>query len=145
LAQATNFLNVVGNLDATDLPPVLDIESYSGAYGSDDLPTNVQTWLDVVQQALGRTPMIYTGKSFWNKYMNDQFGGYPLWIAEYGVTQPILPNGWSAWTFWQSSQTGTVAGVTGHVDLNSYAGNQDSLLAFLQVPSPITESDGTTA
>ncbi|KAF3995895.1 glycoside hydrolase family 25 protein [Glaciimonas immobilis] len=84
-AQAQNFLTTVGSLDAEDLPPVLDIEEFLGAYGNTDLPTNVQTWLDVVEQGLGRKPMIYTGTSFWNQYMNNQFGDYPLWIAEYEV------------------------------------------------------------
>jgi lysozyme len=133
-AQANHFLATIGSLDATDLPPVLDIESFSGAYGTTDLPTNVQTWLNIVGQSQGRKPMIYTGTSFWNKYMNDQFGGYPLWIAEYGVSQPTLPNGWTAWTFWQSSQTGIVPGVSGNVDMDSYAGSYEGLLAFLQTP-----------
>ena len=88
--------------------------------------------------------MIYTGKSFWNQYMNDQFGSYPLWIAEYGVAQPILPKGWDAWTFWQSSQTGSVAGVAGNVDLDCFAGSYQDLLALLQAPAATSATAATS-
>ena len=145
ILQAQNFENTVGSLGATDLPPVLDIETYNGAYGSASLVENVQTWLSTVEQKLGRRPSIYTGPSFWNEYMNDQFGAYPLWVAEYGVTTPTLPNGWTAWTFWQYSQNGSVAGVTGNVDLDAYAGSADDLLTFLQTaPAPIPAAPSQT-
>jgi len=132
VAQAKNFVNAVGSLAASDMPPVLDIEIFRGAFGNNSLANNVLTWLNTVQQALGRTPMIYTGPSFWDKYMNDQFGTYPLWVAEYGVTTPHIPNGWSNWTFWQSTQAATVAGISGEVDQNVFAGSTNDLLAFVQ-------------
>ncbi|MCH8622401.1 GH25 family lysozyme [Undibacterium sp. TS12] len=130
VAQANNFIKAVGTLAAGDLPPVLDIEIFKGNYGTATLAANVQTWLNTVQQALGRTPIIYTGPSFWNQYMNNQFSAYPLWIAQYGVSQPTLPNGWSKWTFWQSSESGTVAGVTGSVDIDVFAGSMANLLTL---------------
>jgi lysozyme len=132
VAQAKNFLNAVGSLAASDLPPVLDIEISRGTFGNGSLANNVLTWLNTVQQALGRTPMIYTGPSFWDKYMNDQFGAYPLWVAEYGVSAPRIPIGWSNWTFWQSTQAATVAGVKGNVDGDTFAGSASDLLAFVQ-------------
>lgn len=144
VAQAKNFLNAVGSLAAADLPPVLDIEIFRGPYGSSSLANNVLTWLNTVQAALGRTPMIYTGPSFWNQNMNNQFGAYPLWVAEYGVSTPRIPNGWSAWTFWQSTQNGTAAGVSGNVDSNVFSGSSADLLAFVQ-GSTSGEQIATTA
>lgn len=131
-AQAENFLKAVGSLAPGDLPPVLDIENYSGDYGTSSLAENVQTWLDAVQEGLQRRPMIYTGPSFWDTYMTSEFGAYPLWVAEYGVSQPKLPIGWSAWTMWQSTRNGVVQGVAGNVDLDVFAGSNDELLTFLQ-------------
>jgi lysozyme len=132
VAQAKNFLNAVGSLAAADLPPVLDIEIFRGPFGNSSLANNVLTWLNTVQQGLGRTPMIYTGPSFWNQYMNDQFGAYPLWVAEYGVAAPRIPPGWNKWTFWQSTQAASVAGVKGSVDGDTFAGSANDLLAFIQ-------------
>jgi lysozyme len=127
-AQANHFLDVVGNLSG-DLPPVIDIESTSN--GSDSqIVSGVQAWLDVVQQSAGIVPMIYTVASFWNDHLNSSFGNYPLWIANYGVSSPKLPTGWSNWNFWQYSQSGTVNGISGNVDMDYFNGSMDQLQAF---------------
>ena len=133
VSQANNFIKAVGQLAPGDLPPVLDVEIFKGNCGTVSLADNVQTWLNTVQQALGRTPIIYTGCSFWNEYMGPQFSAYPLWIAAYDVGQPSLPKGWNTWTFWQSSQTGSVTGVTGDVDIDVFAGSMADLLTLARV------------
>lgn len=122
VAQADHFVHTLGALDAGDLAPVVDIESFKGDYGGRGVAANLQAWLDAVEQALGRTPAIYTNRSFWDQSVNADFSRYPLWIAEYGVSAPTLPAGWNAWMFWQHTQHGTVAGVAGEVDLDVYAG-----------------------
>ena len=119
--QADFFINTVGSLDPDDLPPVIDVESDSGV--SKTLVADVQTWLNTVAQGLGRTPIIYTAPSYWNSNMNSDFGKYPLWVAEYGVSEPRTVNGWTDWTFWQYSSTGKVGGVGNTVDLDYYNGN----------------------
>lgn len=132
-AQANNFVNTVESLQASDLPPVIDVEINNGASNS-QMISSVTTWLTIVQQGLGRTPMIYTMASFWNAHLDNQFGDYPLWIANYGVQSPAIPQGWSNWEFWQHSQSGSVSGVTGSVDLDWFNGSLADLMAFLQVP-----------
>ncbi|MGO1073159.1 glycoside hydrolase family 25 protein [Lysobacter sp. CA199] len=122
VAQANNFIHTVGTLGAEDLPPVVDIETFKGDYGSNSVAANLQIWLDTVEKALGRRPMIYTSPSFWDQTVNADFSGYPLWIADYGVTEPKIPTGWNAWNCWQYSPAGSVDGVTGTVDLNVFAG-----------------------
>lgn len=128
VTQAQNFIKAVGSLAATDLPPVVDIEIFKGAYGSASVSANLQIWLDTVEKALLRKPMIYTNTNFWNETVNADFSTYPLWIAEYGVSQPKIPSSWRSWSFWQSSQSGSVAGVTGSVDTDVFAGSMSDLL-----------------
>ena len=132
VTQAQNFIKAVGSLAANDLPPVVDIEIFKGAYGSASVAANLQTWLDTVEKALGRKPMIYTNTNFWNTTINADFSKYPLWIAEYGVSQPKIPSSWKSWTFWQSSQSGSVAGVTGSVDTDVFAGSISDLLNLIE-------------
>ena len=127
--QADFFIKTVGTLDPGDLPPVIDVESASGA--SSNLAAAVQTWLSVVEQGLGRRPMIYTAPSYWNANLTSAFGDYPLWVAEYGVSSPRAVNGWDNWTFWQYSSTGKVNGVNGSVDLDDFNGTSESLAAFI--------------
>lgn len=133
-AQANNFIHTVGSLQPTDLPPVIDVEVSNGVSNS-QMISGVTTWLNLVKQGLGRTPMIYTMASFWNAHLNDQFGSYPLWIAHYDVQSPTIPRGWSQWAFWQHSQSGSVSGVTGNIDLDWFNGSLATLQSFLHVPN----------
>jgi lysozyme len=59
--------------------------------------------------------------------MDDSFGDYPLWVAEYGVNSPTVPKGWDNWIIWQHGQSGSVAGVEGSVDLNVFKGGLERL------------------
>lgn len=127
--QAEFFISTVRSLDPGDLPPVIDVESGSGT--SSTLAADVQTWLNVVEQGLGRKPIIYTAPSYWNANLTSAFGDYALWVAEYGVSSPKPVNGWSNWTFWQHSSTGTVSGINGAVDLDYFNGTAQALAAFL--------------
>lgn len=135
--QAEFFIRTVGSLEPGDLPPVIDVESGSGT--SSSLVTNVQTWLSVVEQSLGRRPIIYTGPSYWNANLTSAFGDYALWVAEYGVSSPKAVNGWSNWTFWQYSSTGTVSGVNGAVDLDYFNGTSEALAEFANASIITTE------
>jgi len=122
-SQAQNFLKTV-TLEPGDLPPVLDVEQTSAASKLSQIGIQgIQTWLSVVEHETGRTPILYTNTGFWDQD-TGQLGSYPLWIAQYGVSTPKLPANWEwkAWTFWQSSETGTVAGISGSVDLDVFQG-----------------------
>lgn len=127
VTQANNFLSAVGQLEATDLPPVIDIESTKGDFGGNSLATNLQICLDAIENGLACTPIIYTNCSFWNANLNAEFGRYPLWIARYSTSPPTIPNGWTNWTFWQYSESGSVPGVAGAVDLDQFAGSMSDL------------------
>jgi lysozyme len=135
-AQAENFLNAV-QLAPGDLPPVVDIERTKSGQSAGQVIQDLQTWLDVVEQATGLVPIIYTSPGYWDSLGTSAFGRYPLWVAEYGVQSPKLPAGWASWTFWQSSESGTVAGVSGAVDLDVFSGTLADLAALtLKAPSP---------
>lgn len=135
--QADFFIRTVGSLDPNDLPPVVDVESASGT--SSNLAADVQTWLNVVEQGLGRRPIIYTAPSYWNENITGGFGSYALWEAEYGVSTPKPVNGWTNWTFWQYSSTGTVGGVNGAVDLDYFNGTSQALTEFIAASIVTTE------
>jgi lysozyme len=130
--QAANYLKTV-SLGPGDLPPVLDVESSST---SSEVPTatiidSIAAWLQAVAQATGRTPILYTNRTYWDSLGTEQFSGYPLWLAEYGVTSPTLPQGWTNWAFWQFSQSGEISGIATSVDLNLFQGSLQDLQRLL--------------
>lgn len=124
--QAEHFLSVV-SLEPGDLLPVLDIETL-GSQTASEIVQGIGIWLQTVQTAINRAPIVYTAPGFWNGLGTQQFGTYPLWVAEYGVSSPKLPAGWTGWDFWQYSESGSVAGVAGSVDLDVFQGSPQALL-----------------
>jgi len=128
--QAAHFLSTV-QLAPGDLPPVLDVETNDNVSNS-ALVGGVQIWLDAVEPAAGVTPIIYTAASFWDAHVGGRFGAYPLWIAHYtSAPSPApLPAGWTAWTFWQYSQSLRIDGVGGPADHDYFDGTAEALQAL---------------
>ena len=130
-AQAQVFLDHLasaGGLKAGDLPPVLDLETADGV-ASATVVSRAKTWLNKVQSALGIKPIIYTGKNM-ESVIGNSFSSYLLWVANYGVSCPNLPNAWSSWKFWQSSDSGSVSGIGGAVDVDTFNGSATALKAI---------------
>lgn len=128
-SQFDNF-SANATLLSGDLPPVVDIEAMA-QNSLPDLQKNLQSFLEMLEKRYGVKPIIYSGENFANGNLTG-FGAYPLWIAEYETSQPpAVPSGWTSWTFWQYSQSGSVAGVTGDVDLDRFNGDMSALKALL--------------
>jgi LysM repeat protein len=142
--QADYFINYVKSFkDNGDLPPVLDLESNDGQKKEKIIPA-VKTWLDRVEAAFGRKPIIYSGFYFLKDFLSEAGGGppawakdYPLWLAQYpnqyveGM-QPSLPPGWFKWTIWQYSEKGKLNGFGNNVsvDLDLFNGTLEDLYRF---------------
>lgn len=128
--QASMFSGLV-TLEPGDLVPMVDIEYGSiGASAPPDLVSNFRQYLELIEQRFGVTPIIYTNPEFWAEYMDDSFGAYPLWVADYDVDSRRLPLGWNDWVLWQHSGSGSVPGVDGTVDLDIFAGGLDALASY---------------
>ncbi len=129
IAQADNFLSVVGSLSPGDLPPALDIE-VDEKKSADEIIAGLKAWIEHVEQSLGKTPVIYTNVSFWNSQMKGRpdFSGYSLWIAHYTAHPlPTIPTGFTDFKIWQYSQEGVIDGIKGKVDLDRFNGTLDDL------------------
>ena len=122
--QAEWFWKTVGGKN--ELPLVVDVEETMEQPAS-AVVANLARFLESLQQWTGKQPMIYTAPGFWDGLGTSSFGGYPLWVAEYGVAEPKLPSGWMLWDFWQHSENGQVPGIQGNVDLNVFSGTVGAL------------------
>jgi lysozyme len=125
--EAQHFQQVAG-IGPGDLVPVLDLEE-SGGLGVTRLQAWVTTWLEEVGATVGAKPMIYTNSDFWRSHMGDTAAfadaGYPLFIASWGSTTPVMPAaGWGGrgWTLWQTAKCGRVPGIKGCIRTDLFAG-----------------------
>lgn len=131
-------INQNGGLQPGDLPPVLDLEAGDGQTAA-VIVARAKQWVAKVQAAFGVTPIVYTAAYFSNTYVGNAFSSHPLWVANYQTSCPTVPNGWANWHFWQNSESGTVAGVSGAVDTNLFQGDLAALKA-LTVKAPVLAS-----
>ncbi len=117
LEQLNNFTR---NTDLTkgDLAPVVDIEKLSKS-GDGNFVKDLTVFLDGLEKHYHVKPIIYSGKNFTNAHL-AHFSDHVLWLAEYGVEQPEIPEWWDNWAFWQWSQSGRVDGITQVVDMSRF-------------------------
>ncbi|MGW1208795.1 GH25 family lysozyme [Streptomyces sp. NPDC002499] len=138
-AQADRFIAAVRATGYTgqragDLPPIFDLERMDD--GSGRCPTygtvsDAKAWLDKVEAAFGRTPMIYTQKSFLDDCLGSTtaFARYPLQLADYrqSITSPPVPNGSTTWSMWQYTDAALFPGLRAPATGDVFNGTQADL------------------
>lgn len=133
--QAKLFLSVY-QPQTGDLLPAIDIELL-GKGTTKDAPQKLAAFVDLIRTAIGASPVIYTSARFWDTDMASSpellaaIKDCPLWIAEYEVAAPKIPEGWARWTIWQWDSGKKVPGITGGVDRNRL--HQDLNIADIQI------------
>jgi GH25 family lysozyme M1 (1,4-beta-N-acetylmuramidase) len=157
-------IGALGGFNERDLPYALDLENNcvaaSGSTCTRYLPKAqitlwAKTFLKLVKEKTGRTPIIYSYPSFLEGAMvrDDELRQYPLWLAQYAIdpadpiAQPGLKEGgcyvhsWttancsSQWIIWQYSSCGIAPkyGVPGsRLDLNVFRGTPSSFLDLIK-------------
>jgi uncharacterized protein (TIGR03382 family) len=143
IAQADILLDAIGRtIGPDDLPPVIDVEASDGKSAA-QIEDGVRAWIDHVRGVLGRDPIIYTGFYFWRDTVGaPDITTSPLWHAQYTTAScPNIAPPWEAWSFWQHTDSGTVDGISGGVDMNRFNGDE---AAFAQLLGPAGScGDGT--
>jgi GH25 family lysozyme M1 (1,4-beta-N-acetylmuramidase) len=130
-SEARDFISRIKPYYTTGnyLPPVADIEmsiieslNYTGA-NTANRKLFVSYWLqifsDMVNNALGVRPIVYTSKSGANTYYSPAIANnHKLWVAWWkgDTSSPPLQSDtptWPLWTFWQYTNLESVPGVPG--------------------------------
>lgn len=123
--------------DFGELPLFGDFEeTYNGTFKG---WKNWYTFLERVKQLIpaGKEIGVYTGYYYWLENAPsptyeasnlEYFHKYPLWIANYGNPEPLIPKPWTKneWLLWQYTDNGNggLYGVeSGNIDLNYFNGD----------------------
>ena len=128
-AEAAHFLSVAGNYVREGyLRPALDMEG-STSMTKTQVSNYVIAWANYVYSHTNVLSVVYASQSFAATYFNASVVSQPTqyWEANYNgqnlyTGNPGSSTPYSTWTMWQVSSTGSVPGVTGAVDLDTYNG-----------------------
>ncbi|GEC73452.1 glycosyl hydrolase [Flavobacterium flevense] len=123
LEQAELFIKTV-RLQKGDLPPVLDIEKLPENQSIERLKIGLRRWLIAVEEHYKVKPIIYTGESYYDDFLKEEFSDYLFWIANYNFYREKLEEDW---LFWQFTEKATVSGINGNVDVNIFNGDLQQL------------------
>lgn len=124
------FLDTIGVLKDSDLPPTLDFEVLDKASVA-AATLNAKAWLDLVELSTKKTPIVYSYMAFFEQLkLGSEFKKYLLYMAELDVATPKVVSPWDKVTFWQYSWTGTVLGIGPKVDMDHFYGSSADLIAL---------------
>jgi lysozyme len=143
--QADLFLSLTKGI-TLELGIWLDLEeNYQGTY------KGWQNWKKCLMRLKANTPDvgIYTAPSYWMTHRPTgaadlaYFKSFPLWIANYNVSTPIIPGPWDYAILWQmgTPAVGLEYGVESlEIDMNYWNGSPESFRAYfgLGVSEPET-------
>jgi GH25 family lysozyme M1 (1,4-beta-N-acetylmuramidase) len=113
------------------LPIALDLETQPAVTSStcytlsqSAMKTWIAQFIAAAKAQTGVTPIIYANPGWWQDCVgaSNPFAADRLWIADYDVSYPAIPAGWTGYTFWQSADTATVNGISGNADLDEFEG-----------------------
>ena len=130
-AQAAARLAELGGYDERTMPYVLDVERVDPTITDDLVTLWTFTWMDAMQAATSRTPIIYSYRNFLAKRLLQdtasitKLRNYHLWLAQPGNPadpavqvgqglsgRPCYETAWKqtdcsyVWTFWQYTNSG---------------------------------------
>lgn len=123
--QAEVFLSHV-QLEAGDLPPVLDVE-----IDSPEIVTKAKEWLEIVEEKCGTKAIIYSNMHVYTTWIKNDpiLSTRDLWIAKPRGDMPDVPN----CKFWQFTHEGRIWGIIDNVvDINLFNGTQEELQDYIQ-------------
>lgn len=115
--------------DAGAMPPVLDAEWNHGSKTCPGKPSpskvrnDLAVWLNIVEKATGKRPIIYTTPDFYDDNDMGRFEAHDFWLRS-TAAHPSERYPHERWTFWQYTGTGKIPGIEGRADINVFRGSE---------------------
>ena len=115
--EASMVLNLISGQGVT-LPVYLDVEASGGradGIGKDMRTQVCKAFCQTIQNS-GYKAGVYANKTWFTSYINTaSLTNYKIWLAQYAATPTYTA---TRYDMWQYSSKGSVAGISGNVDMN---------------------------
>ena len=136
--QANFFARVISGKEP-DCRLAMDFESF-GNLSVTQINEISKVFLETLQSATGKDVLIYSNSYSARTIFSRELAIYPLWVANYGVSEPGGNDKWNTWVGWQYTSTGRVSGISGNVDRDQFT---DGVLLSTTSPIPTPETPTT--
>jgi lysozyme len=149
--QMDNFFRVLGDVDFSQVPLVLDLELDHGQSKARITYCTVQS-VTLIQNRTGRTPILYSRAGWVNQFLRvadlppvhwwlAQYRWpwpYPLYTPEH-PSPPALPAGVTGWLIHQTAARGQSIGAPAmhFMDYNRWNGDKAAVLDYVNQPAQI--------
>ena len=112
--EARHFVTTISGKEV-DCKLAMDFESF-GDLSVQEINNISAIFLKEVESLSGKKAVIYSDTSNARNIFSGELTTYPLWVAEYGVSEPQDNGKWEEWEGWQYTDSGRVSGINGNVD-----------------------------
>lgn len=136
--QANFFARVISGKEP-DCKLAMDFESF-GNLSNNEINEISRVFLETLQNSTNKEVLIYSNSYTARTILSSNLAIYPLWVANYGVSEPGGNDKWSSWVGWQYTSTGRVSGISGNVDRDQFT---DGVLLSDSSPIPTPETPTT--
>ena len=136
--QANFFAKVISGKEPHS-KLAMDFESF-GNLSVNQINEISKVFLETLQNATNKEVLIYSNSYTARTILSSDLAIYPLWVANYGVSEPGGNDKWNTWVGWQYTSTGRVTGISGNVDRDKFT---DGVLLSNTSPIPTPDSPST--
>ena len=134
--QAQFFVSTISGKNP-DCKLAMDFESF-GSLGREEINQIALTFMQTVKNVSGKDVIIYSDEYNANSTFESNLAIYPLWVAQYEVSEPTVREHWSNWAGWQYTDRGEVPGISSYVDRDKFT-NEVFLDDTSEVPDVPTD------
>lgn len=134
--QANFFVSTISGKNP-DCKLAMDFESF-GSLGREEINQIALTFMQTVKNVSGKDVIIYSDEYNANSTFESNLAKYPLWVAQYEVSEPTVREHWSHWAGWQYTDRGEVPGISSYVDRDKFT-NEVFLDDTSEVPDVPTD------
>lgn len=136
--EANFFARVVSGKQV-DCKLAMDFESF-GNLSITEINEISKTFLETLEDDTNSKAVIYSNAYSARTIFNSELTNYPLWVANYDVSEPESNGKWESWLGWQYTSTGSINGISGNVDRDQFT---DGIFLSSSEPLPTPETPET--
>lgn len=118
LQQASFFVSTISGKSA-DCKLAMDFESF-GNLSNDSINQIALAFIKEVKRLSGKDAIVYSDAYNASNTFDSNLANYPLWVAQYEVSEPSVSANWNFWAGWQYTDQGNVSGISVYVDRNKF-------------------------